>query len=100
MLFYTAKVLKTGLGLAASVHFVKYAFTDDYSGVKGEFEKADPRFDPTVFLSLDLDYGAWVPVEALHGLDLRMGLRLPLRDVFYMASATTSRVMLSLGYEY
>jgi hypothetical protein len=91
--------LRSGLDASLIMNFVKYHLSNtDYGIDIPDFQNAYYIFEPALFFSADLDYGTWLRAKALRGWDLRLGIRVPLRDIYY--DYERYRVIVSLGWEY
>lgn len=90
--------LRSGLDASLLMNFLKYHLSDAEYGIDMDWQKAYFIFEPALFLSADLGYGAWLRAKALKGLDLRLGIRLPLRDIYYLYERY--RLIISAGWEY
>jgi hypothetical protein len=91
--------LRSGLDASLLMNFVKYHLSDaTYNVDIPDFQNAYLIFEPALFLSVDLDYGTWLRAKALQGLDLRLGIRIPVRDFYY--DYARCRLIIALGWEY
>jgi hypothetical protein len=90
--------MRAGLDASLIQNFVKYHLSDAAQGIDMDFQNAYWIVEPALFLSADLDYGKWLRAKALQGLDLRLGIRVPLRDIYY--DWERYRFIVSLGWEY
>jgi len=90
--------LRAGLDLSLLMNFVKYHLSAATYGIDMDFQSSYWILEPALFLSADLDYGTWFRAKALKGWDLRLGIRVPLRDIYYDYERT--RLLLSFGWEY
>jgi len=87
-----------GLDASLLMNFSKYNISNDTYSIDMDWTGFYWILEPAVFLTADLDYGTWFHVEALQGWDLRLGVRFPLRDIYY--DYERLRLILALGWEY
>jgi hypothetical protein len=90
--------LRSGLDASLLMNFVKYNLSDADYGIDMDFQNFYWILEPALFLSADLDYGTWFRAKALQGLDLRLGIRIPLRNIYYDYERT--RLIIALGWDY
>jgi hypothetical protein len=90
--------LRAGLDASLLMNFVKYHLSDARYGIDMDFQNTYWILEPALFLSADLDYGTWFRARALKGWDLRLGIRVPLRDINY--DFERYRVIIATGWEY
>jgi hypothetical protein len=90
--------LRSGLDASLLANFVKYHLSAAAYGIDLDFQNAYWILEPALFLSADLDYGTWFRAKALQGWDLRVGIRIPLRDIYY--DYERYRLIISAGWEY
>jgi hypothetical protein len=90
--------LRVGLDASLLMNFVKYHLSDATYGIDMDFQNTYWILEPALFLTADLDYGTWFRAKALKGWDLRLGVRIPLRDIYY--DYERYRLIISTGWEY
>jgi hypothetical protein len=90
--------LRAGLDASLLMNFSKYTISSAQYDIDLDWTGFYWILEPALFVSVDLDYGTWFRAKALQGWDLRLGYRIPLRDVNY--DYERARLMLSFGWEY
>jgi hypothetical protein len=90
--------LRAGLDASLILNMVDYTIANETYALNLDWSNLYWIVEPAAFASIDLDYGAWFKARAIQGWDARLGIRVPLRDIYY--DYERWRLMLSLGWEY
>jgi hypothetical protein len=90
--------LRAGLDASLLLTMVDYNLASETYALDWDWANLYWIVEPAAFASIDLDYGTWFRARAIQGWDARLGIRIPLRDIYY--DYERWRLMLSLGWEY
>jgi hypothetical protein len=90
--------LRAGLDASLLLTLVDYNLADETYGIDLDWSNVYWIVEPAAFFTVDLDYGTWFKARALQGWDARVGIRVPLRTIYY--DWERWRLILSLGWEY